>query len=201
MGFDLALEITGLVTGLACVWLLVRENVWTFPLGLAYAVVTVVVVASARLYADVLLNLYYVAMNAYGWYFWLRVDRGGRSAVSDTIAVSMAGANLILWLAVITLVGTAALGWFFSTYTNADLAYADSFTTVASFVGMWMSARKQLESWIVWFVIDVVQVVLYVIKGIEAYAVLYAVYLVMAVWGYRQWRASFASAQRLANDA
>ena len=65
------LEFTGLASGLLCVYLLIRENVWTFPIGLIYAVVSVAVMLNSRLYADVLLNGYYVLMNAYGWYFWL----------------------------------------------------------------------------------------------------------------------------------
>ena len=65
------LEAAGLVSGVLCVWLLIKEHILTFPIGMLYAVVTVVVVARALLFADVLLNLYYVLMNAYGWYYWL----------------------------------------------------------------------------------------------------------------------------------
>ena len=64
------LEFTGLASGLLCVWLLIRQNIWTFPIGLLYAVVSVIVMARANLYADTLLNFYYVVMNAYGWYYW-----------------------------------------------------------------------------------------------------------------------------------
>ena len=65
------LELAGVISGLVCVWLLIKENALTFPVGLIYAFITVVVVARANLFADVLLNLYYVLMNAYGWYYWL----------------------------------------------------------------------------------------------------------------------------------
>ena len=65
------LEAAGLVSGVLCVWLLIKEHILTFPIGMLYAVVTVIVVARALLFADVLLNLYYVLMNAYGWYYWL----------------------------------------------------------------------------------------------------------------------------------
>ena len=65
------MEVLGLISGLLCVWLLIRENVLTFPIGLIYAMLTVVVVYNEKLYADVFLNIYYVGMNAYGWFFWL----------------------------------------------------------------------------------------------------------------------------------
>ena len=185
----------GLVSGLLCVWLLIRENVWTFPIGLLYAAVTVVVVARSNLYADVLLNLYYVLMNAYGWYFWLYGDASRRQA--DTLVVGWVPTRQWPWLVVIGITGTLAMGYYFDTQTAASLAYPDSATTVASFVAMWMSARKYIESWVLWFVIDVVQIALYVIKaaadpGLYLYAVLYLVYLVLAVMGWRAWRAHAA---------
>ena len=66
------LEILGTLSGLVCVWLLIKESVLTFPIGLLYAVITSAVVIEARLYADLVLNLYFVLMNGYGWYFWIR---------------------------------------------------------------------------------------------------------------------------------
>ena len=158
--FENWLELTGVISGLLCVGLLIKEHVLTFPIGMLYAFVTVVVVARAMLYADVVLNLYYVLMNAYGWYYWVYGGSHLREA--------------------------------------ADMAYVDSLTTVASFVAMWMSARKFLSSWVAWFLIDVVQIGLYVVKGMSTdsglflYAGLYGVYLLMAVWGWLQWRQRLA---------
>ena len=180
------LEIVGLISGLLCVWLLIRENILTFPIGLIYAVVTVIVVARANLFADVILNLYYVVMNAYGWYFW--IYGGGDRREASELLVGWVPKKQWVPILLVMLGGTVLMGWYFATQTSADLPYPDSFTTVASFVAMWMSAKKYLESWILWFVIDVVQVVLYVIKGIEAYALLYLVYLGMAVFGWMAWR-------------
>lgn len=193
------LELLGLLTGVLCVWLLIRENILTFPLGLLYAVITVVVVARHNLFADVILNLYYVAMNAYGWYFWTYGGRERRGP--EQLLVSWVPRIQWLGLIAIMIVGTVAMGWYFATQTAAALPYPDSFTTVASFVAMWMSARKYLESWVLWFVIDVVQVALYVIKGIEAYAVLYLIYLAMAVFGWLAWRKHLVGGQSLAGSA
>jgi nicotinamide mononucleotide transporter len=109
----------------------------------------------------------------------------------------LARSTLIRLLA-ITLIGSIIMGFYFARYTQADMAYVDSLTTVASFVAMWMSARKLLSSWVAWFVIDVVQIGLYIVKGMNAnpglflYAGLYGVYLLMAVWGWLQWRKRMA---------
>lgn len=186
------LAVIGFVAGLLCVWLLIKESIFTFPLGLLYAMVTVVVMVQNKLYADVLLNFYYVLMNAYGWYFWLR--GGGMRRAQQTLEVGWLPGRQRLPATVVVALGTGSMGWYFATYTDASLAYADSFTTVLSFVAMWMSARKYMESWGLWFVVNVASVVLYLYKasgdaGLYLYAALYAVYIGMAIAGWRAWKA------------
>ena len=195
--FENWLELTGVISGLLCVWLLIKEHVLTFPIGMLYASVTVIVVARALLYADVVLNLYYVLMNAYGWYYWVYGAKQLRASQGELLPQRLARNTLIRLLG-ITLFGSVVMGFYFARYTQADMAYIDSLTTVASFVAMWMTARKLLSSWVAWFVIDAVQIGLYIVKGMNAnpglflYAGLYVVYLLMAVWGWLQWRKRMA---------
>lgn len=191
------LEAAGLVSGVLCVWLLIKEHILTFPIGMLYAVVTVVVVARALLFADVLLNLYYVLMNAYGWYYWLYGGQQLRERAGELLPQRIT-VKTAVGLTLITLLGSVLMGYLFAQYTQADMAYADSLTTVASFVAMWMSARKYLSSWVAWFLIDIVQIFLYVLKGLSSdpglffYAALYTVYLAMAIWGWLSWRRRLA---------
>ena len=192
------LEITGLISGVLCVWLLIKEHVLTFPIGMVYAVVTVIVVAQALLYADVVLNLYYVLMNAYGWYYWLYGGQSLRQEEGELLPQRI-DSMTVIGLVAVTAIGSLAMGYAFDQYTQSDLAYLDSLTTVASFVAMWMSARKYLSSWVAWFLIDVVQIGLYVMKGLTTdsglflYAGLYTFYLAMAVWGWLSWRQRLAT--------
>ena len=97
------LEFLGLVSGIGCVWLLIRRNVWTFPIGLIYALVSVVVFTRTRLYADVLLSGYYVVMNGYGWYYWLY---GGNRGVEDNLPVTRIPLAQASGLAVATVIST-----------------------------------------------------------------------------------------------
>ena len=152
-----------------------------------------------QLYADVLLNFYYVLMNAYGWWFWLRGDVTRRSQ-SDQLSVAWTPQSTWIPLGLIALVSIAAMGWYFDNFTEADLAYPDSFTTVVSFIAMWMSAKKYVENWVLWFVVNVVSVGLYGIKAqqdpqLYMYVVLYAVYIWLAVVGWRSWRADMPQAK------
>jgi len=181
------LEFFGLVTGVLCVWLLIRENIWTFPIGLIYAVISVLVFTSERLYADVLLNGYYVLMNAYGWYYW---RYGGSRLGSDWVPVTFMPAQTRWGLLALVVAATAAMGWLLDNRTDADLAYWDSATTTMSFAAMWMTARKYIDSWIVWLVVDVIATGMYIYKGIGFYAVLYGIYLIMAVMGWQAWKRS-----------
>lgn len=181
------LEFSGLVSGLLCVWLLIRQNVWTFPIGLIYSFVSVAVFMEQRLYSDVVLSGYYVLMNGYGWYYWLR---GGVRSEQDELPVSRTPASSGVVLGLLTVVATGLVGLFFATQTDAALPYWDSFTTCASFAAMWMTARKYLENWAVWLAVDVVAVGIYLVKDIELYALLYFVYLGMAVAGFRAWQLS-----------
>jgi nicotinamide mononucleotide transporter len=183
------LEFTGLVSGLLCVWLLIRQNIWTFPIGLVYAVVSVAVFSNARLYADVLLSSYYVVMNAYGWYFWL-YGAPRRRTVSDELVVTFMPVRQRWLVAFLVVAAAALLGWLLDTRTDAELAYWNSATTAMSFAAMWMTARKYIDNWIVWLAVDVVAAGVYLVQGIELYALLYMVYLVMAVLGWRAWRQS-----------
>jgi nicotinamide mononucleotide transporter len=183
-------EFAGLTSGLLCVWLLIRQNIWTWPIGLLYAVISVAVFYRARLYADLGLHVYYVAINAYGWWYWLR---GKRPQGSKDLPVVNIDAGIATGLAGAVIVGTVALGWFLANHTDASLPYWDSATTTMSFAAMWMTARKQLQNWYVWLAVDVLSTGIYLYKDINLYALLYCVYTGMAVAGWWAWRQSMLS--------
>ena len=184
-------ELIGAASGLLCVWLIIRENIWNWPVGLAYALVSLLVFYKARLYSDLVLHVFYVFMNGYGWYYWLR-GAGARSSGGRLVVARLSRRSASL-LGVATVIGIVAMGWLFDYYTDADLAYWDSTTTVMSFAAMWMAAHKYIENWIVWLVIDVLATGIYIFKGIWPYAVLYGLYIPMAVWGWMAWLRSMSS--------
>ncbi len=179
-------EWLALISGVACVWLLVRENILTFPIGLIFSALTLVVLYYQRLYANLGETAYYLIMNAYGWYHWSRGLRVANQRVAE-LPVQPFTLRLGLVCVLLWALGSAGLGWSLSN-TDADLPYWDSASTVGAFLAMWMSARKYLASWVLWFVVDVVYVGLYLYKGLEPYALLYLIYLGMAVWGWLTWR-------------
>lgn len=178
------LELVAAVSGLLAVWLIVRQDMRAWPFGILTGTLYIVIFAQARLYAGALLQVFYVGLQAYGWYSWRRGLGDGRR-----LPVSRASARLLALLVVLGAAGTAALGTALSR-TDQALPYWDSFITAFSLVAQWMVARKLLENWVVWFVVDGIAVGVYVKMGLPFTAVLYAAYLWLAVAGWREWRAS-----------
>ena len=180
------LEATGLVSGLVCVLLLIRQNIWNWPIGLLYSLVSVVVFYRSRLYADLALHVFYIVMNAYGWYYW---GFAKRSPQQLELPVTRTPARVGFTLLLAVVLATAAMGWTLASRTDAAVPYWDSATTTMSFAAMWLTARKHIENWIVWLVVDVIATGIYLFKGLEMYALLYGVYIGMAVAGWWAWRA------------
>ena len=181
-------EPIGTVLGLVVVWFLVRQNVWAWPLGVAYVIVSITVLYEARLYANLLLHLVaFLPLNLYGWYYWLFGTKQ-----REELPVTRASWPVLATLAMLCAAVAAGLGTWFATQTDAAYPYWDNAVFALSVAAMWLTARKKIESWIVWFVVNIISVALYALQGLEGYAILYAIYLGMAVWGYVTWRRSIA---------
>lgn len=181
-GVLLTLEIVATVFGLLCVWLAVRQNIWTWPTGLVQVAVFIVIFHQVKLYSDLILHVFYVGMQIYGWWFWLH---GGADHREAAIKVQRPVVR-IGWLAA-AVAGTALWGYGMATWTDAAVPYGDAFTTVASVCAQWMLARKHLEAWFYWIAVDVVAIGIYWQKGLLVTTGLYTVFLVLAIWGLNRW--------------
>ena len=147
-------EVFGFLTGVVCVWLYTRENVWAWPIGLVNSVVYVVVFFEARLYADMGLYVIYAALSIYGWYEWLR---GGPQ--HDRLSISRITPVVALVLLGLVILSVAGLSYGLRTYTDAALPFWDSLTTAMSLAAQWMLAKKIFETWIVWITVDVLSAI------------------------------------------
>ena len=171
--------------GLVAVWLNVRENVAAWPIGAVMVALYIYIFASAKLYADAGLQCVYFVLQFYGWYQWLH---GG--AAHAVLHVSRASTRALAVGMTIAATGTFGLGWVLARYTDQALPFWDSGIAAFSLVAQWMLARKLIENWVLWFVIDIVAVGVYATRGLVATTILYAVYIGLAVAGYRAWKAA-----------
>jgi nicotinamide mononucleotide transporter len=182
------LELLAAVTGAVSVWLSVRQNIWSWPLAIVNVVLYALVFWNAKLYADMGLQVVYAILSVYGWYEWLYGGQG-RTLLRVTRTTPVLGARLV----VIAAAGSALLGTLLHRSTDAALPYMDSFLSSTSLVAQWMMTRKLLENWLVWIAVDVLYVGMFLFKGLYLTAGLYAVFLVLAVRGYIDWRRSMSA--------
>ena len=187
MTLDL-LESAAVLFGIVSVYLSVRENIWSWPTAIVNVTLYIFVFHRARLYADMALQVVYIGISVYGWYEWLHGGRG-----KSRLAVSRGTPRLAVVLSGIGIVAAATLGILLARYTNASLPYLDATTTTTSLIAQWMMARKILENWLVWVTVDVVYIGMFVYKSLILTAGLYAVFLVLSLMGYLQWKRSLES--------
>lgn len=186
-------EIAGFVTGALCVWLVVKRNIWNFPVGIANYIFFFVLFIGSGLYADAGLQVVYFGLALYGWYSWLR---GGE----DHGALTVHNPTLPQFLACLAAVGViwAAIQFGLSRYTDSTVAGWDAITTALSLVAQFMLSRKWIANWWLWIAADLIYIPLYAWKGLWLTSGLYAIFLAMCVVGLMEWRA--ARARMLAPD-
>jgi nicotinamide mononucleotide transporter len=184
-----SLEIIGTVLGVIGVWLMIRENVWGWPIGLVQVAVSAWVFFDAKLYSDVTLQVFFFAIQAYGWWHWLRGAPGTKTQASPLPITRLTPTALIAWICAGT-VATAGWGEFMRRRTDAALPHWDAFILMFSLIAQWWQAQKRLECWAGWMLVNLVAVGVYWAKNLYLYAGLYAVFFAMAVAGHVAWKRS-----------
>jgi nicotinamide mononucleotide transporter len=180
-----ALEIVAALFGVVSVYLSARENIWSWPTALANVLLSVPAYYAAKLYSDMGLQVVYAALSVYGWYEWLH---GGEDRTE--LPVSRTPRRLVPLLVGIGVVTAALLGTLSARLTNASWPYLDASLTAASLIAQWMMTRKLLENWALWIAVDVVYVPLLAVKHLYEFAVLYVIFLGLAIAGHVEWRRS-----------
>ena len=176
------LELTAVIFAIAYLLLAVKENILCWYAAFISTSIFLLIFWQVKLYMESGLQVYYLAMAVYGWYQW---TRGGAQQSGITISTWSIGKHV---LAVTTvLIATIVSGYLLSENTDARLPYLDSFTTWASIVTTYMVAKKVLENWIYWFVIDSVSIFLYLDRELYFTALLFAAYVVIVVFGFATW--------------
>lgn len=177
------LEWVAVVTGFLCVWLAARESLWNFPVAIVSCGLYIIVYYQSALYSDCILQGFFIALSFYGWYEWLY---GG--ARRTELAVSRTRPYEWLWLTVGAVVFTGGFGYYLRHYTDDTIPYLDSLTTAISLAAQYLMMRKRLENWWLWIGVDALYVPILWYKQLYPTSGLYTVYLVLAVYGYVEWR-------------
>jgi nicotinamide mononucleotide transporter len=175
-------ELVAVLLALAYLLLAVKKNLWCWLAALLSSAIYVVLTLNQRLYMQVPLNVFYVAMAVYGYWEW---RRGRDSAGEIRVTRWSVSQHVIVVVAVLAL--SAISSWLLIKYTDAASPFVDSFVAWGSVITTWMVARRVIENWLYWIVVDGIAAYLYFLQGLPATGVLFVVYIGIVIHGYRVW--------------
>lgn len=177
------LELISFILSVITVALNIRQLHWAWLFSILSSGLYAVVFLDARLYGDMGLQFVFILVSIWGWHLWLWGDSGRKVPAVSYLSAWGRGASVLAWL-----LGFAMLAWFLRTFTDTDVPHADGFLTAGSLLGQVLLSRKKVENWFVWILVDILYVGLYIYKNLMLTAVLYGVFVLMALMGWRAWR-------------
>lgn len=177
------LEIVAFVLSLGMVACNMRVNPLGWPLGIVASLLYCALFWRSKLYGDASLQIFFSLLGGWGWWQWLR----GTTSEGSALPVRMLNVRQRVLALVCVLLAWPALGLFLRRYTDTDVPYWDALPTAASVLGQYLLGRKFIENWSTWVAVNVVSVGLYAYKGLWLTVVLYAIFVVLSVAGWRSW--------------
>ena len=181
------LDITTTILGLIYIILEYRASILLWLVGIIMPALDIVLYYTHGLYGDAAMAVYYTLAAIYGWIVW-KFGHKHQQKEGEEMPITHMPKRLYP-ATILFFVVTWVVTWFvLSHYTNSNVPVLDGFTNALSFVGLWALARKYLEQWLFWILVDAVSCYLYIIKGIPFKASLYGLYVVIAVMGYFKWK-------------
>ena len=178
-------EIIGFITGILCVALAAFNNIWNWPIAIISVIFYIYIYYHKQLYADTGLQVYFLVMNIYGWYYWSKTP-----ATEEKALIMRITSREIIYSIIAVIIFTIFLGSVLK-YTSASFPYLDSFCAAGSLVGQVWLARKVLENWLIWIFVDIIYVGILIFKHLDLTAILYGIYVPLAIWGYYDWNKDY----------
>lgn len=182
------LEYIAVFTGIASVWFSRAENILVYPVGLVNTIIYVYLSFDRHLIGEAGVNLYYTIMSIYGWVLWRRRDMQKRPVVMITYSNQKEWIQELLFFLAFYISIYLLLTYLKNNFYPGAIPWGDAFASATAFTGMWLMARKKVESWYWWIATNVASIPLYFVKGLVFTSVYYLVLLIFAFWGLAEWR-------------
>ena len=192
---DISLELIAVFFGLLSVWFSKNNNVLVYPTGIINTSIFVYLLVKWELLGDMIINVYYFLMSIYGWYYWTRKSQN--QEYTPITKINEADIKIILIIIISSTLFVSYLYSFFDKWSGL-VSYIDILTTAIFFVGMWLMARRKIESWFFWILGDVISVPLYFVKGLAFSSFQYLIFTLIAVAGYYKWKSIYNNKKRIA---
>ncbi len=181
------LEYIAVFFGIASVWYSRKENILVYPIGLINTIIYIYISFKGSLLGEAGVNLYYTIMSIYGWILWTRKDKQQHHVVVITWSNKKEWTSELLFFAAFYVAIFAALTYLKKDFAPGAIPWADAFASATAFTGMWLMAKKKVESWYWWIATNIASIPLYFVKHYVFTSVYYVVLLIMAVWGLLEW--------------
>lgn len=181
-------EYIAVFSGIVSVWFSRKENIWVYPTGLIGTIFYVYISIKGSLLGEATVNLYYTIMSIYGWILWAKRNRQQEHVVNITWSNRKEWIQELLFFATFYVVIFGALSYLKKDFAPGAIPWADAFASSTAFTGMWLMARKKVESWYWWVATNCASIPLYFVKHYVFTSVYYLVLLIMAFWGLVEWQ-------------
>ena len=182
-----ALEYIAVLFGIASVWFSRKENILVYPVGLINTIIYIYLSFKGSLLGEAAVNLYYTIMSIYGWWLWSKKDSQQNIVVLITWSNKKEWRNELLFFAGFYIAIFGALTYLKKDFAPGAIPWADAFASATAFTGMWLMAKKKVESWYWWIATNIASIPLYFVKHYVFTSVYYFILLLMAVWGLIEW--------------
>lgn len=182
------LEYIAVIAGIASVWYSKKENILVYPVGLVSTIIYVYLSFKGHLIGEASVNIYYSVLSIYGWVLWAKKDKQQHHVLHISYSNKKEWIQQLSFCAVLYIVIFFALVFLKSNFYPGVIPAADAFASATAYTGMWLMAKKKIESWYWWIATNMASVPLYFVKGFVFTSVFYLVLLVMAVFGLLEWK-------------
>src|SRR4051812_13089005 len=182
------LEYIAVFTGIASVFYQKKENILVYPVGLINTIIYIYLSVKGHLFGEASVNFYYTVMSIYGWVLWSKKDKRHHHVVVITTSNVKEWIYQFSFFVAFYIVIFYALTYIKNSFAPGAIPWADAFASASAYTGMWMMAKKKLESWIWWIVTNFASIPLYFVKGFVFTSVYYLVLLIMAFAGLSEWK-------------
>ena len=181
------LEYIAVFSGIVSVWFSRKENIWVYPTGLINTIFYIYLSFKGSLFGEASVNLYYTIMSVYGWILWAKKNRQNQHMVNIMWSTKKEWLQELLFFATFYVIIFGALSYLKRDFAPGAIPWADAFASATAFTGMWLMARKKVESWYWWVATNIASIPLYFVKQYVFTSVYYVILLIMAVWGLIEW--------------
>lgn len=183
-----ALEYIAVVFGILSVWFSKKENILVYPVGLINTITYVYLSIQGHLFGEATVNFYYTIVSIYGWILWAKKDKEQHPIVHITFSDKKEWIAQLLFFSLFMLGFVLSLTFLKEHFYPGVLPLADSFASATAFTGMWLMAKKKVESWYWWIATNITSIPLYFVKGYAVTSIYYIVLLLLAFSGLAEWR-------------